>query len=116
MHHELINKFGGTHGLRDEGLLDSALAAPFHSFNGQYIFTTIQQRAARLGFGLIKNHPFVDGNKRTGAHAMLVMLVLNDIKLDYTQNELYEISYHVASGETTYEMLLQWVLNHEVTP
>ena len=72
LHEELINETGGMQGLKDEGLLDSALAAPFQSFEDQDLFPSIYQKAARLGFGLASNHAFIDGNKRIGAHAMLV--------------------------------------------
>ena len=113
LHRELILQFGGEDGLRDEGLLESAIAAPFQSFDGQVAFATVQQKAARLGFGLISNHPFVDGNKRIGAHVMLVMLAMNGIELSYTQKELYETILQVAGGEASYETLLNWILDHE---
>ena len=113
MHKELVDSFGGSDGIRDEGLLDSALAAPFQTFGGQPLLSTIQQRAVRLGFGLIKNHPFVDGNKRIGAHVMLVLLEMNGISLEYTQKELYEIILKVAASEISYDDLFEWVLDHE---
>ncbi len=72
MHSLLIQETGGIHGIRDEGLLDSALNAPFQNFDGEDLYRTIQAKAARLGFTLIKNHPFVDGNKRIGILAILV--------------------------------------------
>lgn len=113
LHHELIEAHGGSDGLRDEGLLDSALAAPFQTFEGQPMLPTVQQKAARLGFGLIMNHPFMDGNKRTGTHVMLIVLALNGIELEYTQKELYEIILQVASGEASFDELLSWILDHE---
>ena len=73
----------------------------------------IQAKAARLGYGLIKNHCMIDGNKRIGTHAMLVFLALNGIELKYTQKELYETILNVASGSVDYNGLLQWVLNHQ---
>ena len=85
LHSQLISETGGLDGIRDDGLLESALNAPFQSFNGTDAFPSIPQKAARLGFGLVKNHPFIDGNKRIGAHAMLVFLALNKIELEYTQ-------------------------------
>lgn len=85
LHKALLEAFGGAEGLRDEGLLDSALAAPFHSFDGQPVLKTVQQKATRLGFGLVKNHAFVDGNKRVGAHVMLMTLEMNGIVLAYTR-------------------------------
>ncbi len=113
LHEQLIAETGGSSGLRDEGLLESALSAPFQSFAGVDVYPSIQQKAARLGYGLVKNHPFVDGNKRIGAHAMLVFLSLNSIELDYVWNELVEIILQVASGETDCAGLLQWILLHE---
>ena len=71
LHEQLLQEFGGTPGVRDEGLLDSALAAPFQTFDGQSLYPSVQAKAAQLGFGLVCNHPFVDGNKRIGAHVML---------------------------------------------
>ena len=80
LHTQLIEEFGGTDGVRDYNLLDSALETPFQSFAGEELYPTIQAKAARLGYGLIKNHTMLDGNKRIGAHAMLVFLALNGIK------------------------------------
>ena len=70
LHEQLLEATGGSSGLRDEGMLDSALNAPFQTFNGEDVYPSIQQKAARLCFGLIKNHPFVDGNKRIGTHIL----------------------------------------------
>ncbi len=112
IHEQLIRETGGSQGLRDEGLLESALAAPFQSFDGEDAFPSIYQKAARLGYGLIKNHPFVDGNKRIGTHIMLVFLALNDITLAYTQEELTQIILAIAASEKKYEDLLKWLLEH----
>jgi death-on-curing protein len=81
LHSQLIQETGGSDGLRDEGLLESALEAPFQSYGDQDLFPTVQAKAARLGYGLIKNHPMVDGNKRIGTHAMIVFLALNGVEL-----------------------------------
>jgi len=113
LHSDLIYAHGGGDGIRDENLLDSAMAAPFQSYGGQSMFPSIQQKAVRLGFGLIMNHPFIDGNKRIGAHVMLTMLAMNGIELEYTQRELYETILKVAASELTFEELLDWVLDHE---
>ena len=72
LHAQLIAETGGAKGVRDEGLLESALYAPFQSFGDRDIYPSIQQKAARFGIGLTKNHAFIDGNKRIGAHAMLL--------------------------------------------
>ena len=79
IHDQLISETGGSSGLRDEGILDSALNAPFQTFSGEDVYPSLQQKVARLCFCLVKNHPFVDGNKRIGAHVMLVFLALNGI-------------------------------------
>ena len=114
MHSELLRIHGGSAGIRDEGLLDSALAAPYQTFDGLRLLPSVQQVAVRLGFGIIMNHPFVDGNKRIGAHVMLTLLALNGIELEYTQKELYEIILQVAAGGAAFDDLLNWVLEHEI--
>ena len=113
LHTQLIQQTDGSDGVRDYNLLDSALETPFQSFGGDELYPTIQAKAARLGYGLIKNHCMIDGNKRIGTHAMLVFLALNGIELKYTQKELYETILDVAAGNIEYEDLLQWVLDHQ---
>ena len=113
LHTQLIQQTGGSDGVRDYNLLDSALETPFQSFGGDELYPTIQAKAARLGYGLIKNHCMIDGNKRIGTHSMLVFLALNGIELKYMQKELYETILDVAAGKIEYEDLLQWVLNHQ---
>lgn len=114
LHEQLVARTGGSAGIRDEALLDSALNAPFQSFGLEDAFPSLQQKAARLGFGLVKNHPFIDGNKRIGAHTMLVFLAINGIELDYTQAELSDIILQVAAGEADYTGLLNWLISHQV--
>lgn len=114
LHRELIRGTGGADGLLDEGLLDSALSAPFHSFDGIDAFPSIQQKGARLGYGLIQNHAFVDGNKRIGAHVMLVFLALNGIELDYTQDELSDMVLAVAAGKLSFDDMVKWVMDHQI--
>ena len=113
LHEHIIHETGGSHGLRDEGMLDSALAAPFQEVFGTIAYPSIQQKAVRLGYGLIMNHPFVDGNKRIGIHAMLVLLALNGIELHFEQDELSDEILAVAAGECGFEHLLQWVIDHQ---
>mgnify|MGYP001851356003 CR=1 FL=1 len=115
MHSALLAQTGGLDGLRDDGLLDSAIAAPFQTFDGKELFPDIREKAARIACGLIQNHPFIDGNKRIGAHAMLVLLALNGIELTYTQKELSDIILHIAASIASYEDLLAWILKHENT-
>ena len=113
LHTQLIQQTGGSEGVRDYNLLYSALETPFQSFGGDELYPTIQAKAARLGYGLIKNHCMIDGNKRIGTHSMLVFLALNGIELKYMQKELYETILDVAAGKIEYEELLQWVLDHQ---
>ena len=113
LHSALIREFGGIDGIRDEGLLESALAAPFQTFGGEPVYPSLQAKAAQLGFGLIRNHPFVDGNKRIGAHTLLVFLAVNGIELRYEQQELIDIVLSVAAGQIDRQGLLQWILDHE---
>ena len=113
LHSALIQEFGGMDGVRNEGLLESALAAPFQTFGGEPMYPSLQSKAAQLGFGLIRNHPFVDGNKRTGAHIMLVFLALNGVELCYGQEDLISIFLSVASGMSDWRDLQRWILEHE---
>ena len=112
MHSLLIQKTGGSDGVRDEGLLDSALNLPFQSFDGEDIYKTIQAKAARLGFSLINNHPFADGNKRIGILAMLVFLEMNGIEIICTDEELVELGLGVADSSVSYKDLLNWIIDH----
>lgn len=114
LHQRLVDETGGSPGLRDEGLLDSALNAPFQIFGDTSAYPSLQQKAARLCYGLVKNHPFIDGNKRIGAHAMLVFLAVNGLELSYTQQELSDIILQVAAGEKEYDDLLVWLLAHQL--
>ena len=113
LHRQLIQQTGGSDGVRDSNLLDSALQNPFQSFGGEELYPTLQAKAARLGYGLIKNHAMIDGNKRLGTHAMLVFLALNGVELKYTQKELYETILAIAGGGKSYENLLAWILKHQ---
>ena len=112
MHTRLIMKTGGSDGVRDKGLLDSAVNSPFQSFGGYDVYPTIFEKAARLGFGLAQNHAFIDGNKRIAAHAVLTFLALNGIEIDCTEFELFSLFYTLAASEVTFCELVQWLTNH----
>jgi len=114
LHAHLISETGGIGGIRDRGLLESAVHTPFQSFNGTDAYPSLQQKAARLCYGLVKNHAFLDGNKRIGVHAMLVFLSLNNIELEYSQEELSDIILKIAAGECSFEDFLEWVLSHQL--
>ena len=109
----LIEQTGGEGGIRDEGLLESALEACYATFDGKELFPTKEEKAARLGAGLISNHAFVDGNKRIGIYVLLTFLEVNGISVEATDEELVEIGLSLAKGEMKYEGLLAWICAHE---
>lgn len=112
LHKQLIEKTGGLDGLRDEGLLESALNAPFQTIGGMHAYPSLEQKAARLGFSIIMNHPFIDGNKRVGILVMLTFLELNGIHLVYTDEELIDVGLNLADGSIDDKVLFKWILNH----
>lgn len=112
LHSILIQKTGGSEGIRDEGLLESALNAPFQTFSGQYINKTVEMQAAKLGYFLVKNHPFMDGNKRIGILAMLTFLKINGIDIYSTDDELVILGQSLADGSIDGDNLLDWILDH----
>lgn len=109
LHRLLAKETGGSVGIRDEILLDSALASIFQTFDGKELYPTIEEKGARLGFNLISNHAFIDGNKRIGMLVMLTFLELNSVKIDCTDEEIVEIALGIASGKTIYKAILDWV-------
>ncbi len=112
MHRKMISETGGSPDLRVMGLLESAVNAPFQTFAGEELYPTLTGKAARLGYSIINNHPFVDGNKRIGVHSMLVFLALNGIELCYTDDELTNEILETASGNITEEGFLNWITAH----
>lgn len=113
LHASLIKATGGSDGIRDEGMLDLALNNPFQSFDGKELYPSVQAKAARLCFGLVKNHAMLDGNKRLGTHVMLVFLALNGYELSYTQKELSDVILALASGDIGEKEILQWIISHQ---
>lgn len=112
VHSMMIQMTGGTDGVRDMDLLDSALNVPFQTFDGKEIYSSLLLKAAVMCRSIISNHPFVDGNKRTGIHTMLIFLELNGVKPKYTQKELIELGLGIASGKLDYEAVLNWLVEH----
>ena len=94
--------------------MDSALESPFQSFGDEELYPSIQTKAARLCYRLVKNHAMIDGNKRIGAHVMLVFLAVNGYELEYTQKELSDLILGVADGKKEYEDILSWILEHQI--
>lgn len=113
LHSQLISETGGADGLRDEDMLESALSAPFQVFYDMEVYPSVQQKAARLCYGLVKNHAFVDGNKRIGVHVMLIFLLLNKIELEYTQKELSDVILKTAASEISFENFFKWIIDHQ---
>lgn len=105
IHERQIKKFGGSLGIRDEGLLDSAIAQPQATFGGELLHPTVSEQAAAYLYHLVKNHPFVDGNKRTGFAVMLVFLNLNGYCLNMSQDAAYNLVLQVARAETSKDEL-----------
>lgn len=98
IHDDQIKRYGGITGIRDVGLLESALAMPASSFDGRYLHSDLFEIAAAYLFHITKNHPFVDGNKRVGAVAALVFLSLNDIEIEVNELEFEQAILSVADG------------------
>lgn len=114
LHQLIAQETGGSVGVRDEGLLESALEAAFASFGDKELYPTKEEKGARLGHSLISNHAFVDGNKRIGVYVMLTFLEVNGIYLDCTNEDVVKTGLGVADGSMGYEELLAWVREHGV--
>ncbi len=99
IHKQQIERFGGIFGVRDEGLLKSALAQPYASFGGEFLHPTISEQAAAYLFHITQNHPFIDGNKRTALAAMTTFLVLNRFSLNLSPDAVYNLTIDVAQGK-----------------
>lgn len=112
LHRLMAQASGGSVGLRDEGLLDSALESPFAGFGDREFYPGLEEKGARLGFALISNHAFIDGNKRIGVYVMLVFLEMNGIRIHCSDEELVQIGLSVADGSMSFEDLHRWVLDH----
>ncbi|MBT3315370.1 MAG: type II toxin-antitoxin system death-on-curing family toxin [Anaerolineae bacterium] len=112
LHHHLIQQAGGSPGIRDVGGLESAIAQPRMIFNGEELYLTIIEKAVALGFSLIQNHPFVDGNKRVGHAAMEIFLILNGTGIEATIDEQEEVILKVASGNLGRKEFEEWLRLH----
>ncbi|MBR4108979.1 MAG: type II toxin-antitoxin system death-on-curing family toxin [Oscillospiraceae bacterium] len=114
LHKLIAEETGGSIGVRDEGLLESALEAAFSGFGGKEFYPSKEEKGARLGYNLISNHAFVDGNKRIGMYVMLTFLEVNGIHMDCTNEEVSTVGLSVASGDMDYDALLSWVRDHRI--
>lgn len=112
LHSKLVAKTGGSDGLRDRGLLESAVFNALVGFGDEEAYPTIEEKAARLMYSIVNNHAFVDGNKRIGVVVMLTTLKLNELELKYTQAELIELGLETASGKANYDYILNFIKSH----
>jgi death-on-curing protein len=112
LHRQIIEQSGGSLGIRDLGAVESALAQPRMTFGGEELYPTLVDKAAAIGFSLIMNHPFIDGNKRIGHAAMEVFLVMNGLEIEASVNEQEEIILSLASGQLEREAFTQWLKSH----
>ena len=112
--HQIISEAtGGDPDLRDMGLLDSALESAYQTFDGKELYPTKQEKAARIGYSLISNHAFVDGNKRIGMYVLLTFLETNGIRINPTNEDVARVGLAVASGEMKYDDLLKWIYDNQ---
>jgi death on curing protein len=109
LHRRIIEQSGGASGVRDLGALESAIAQPLMTFGGEDLYPSEVKKAGALGFSLIMNHPFVDGNKRIGHAAMEVFLILNGMEISATVDEQEQVILAVAAGEMERESFVQWL-------
>ena len=112
LHQILAETTGGSAGVRDEALLDSALDSAFAGFGDREFYPTKEEKGARLGYALISNHAFVDGNKRIGIYVMLSFVEMNGIRIVCTDDELVHIGLSIADASMGYDALLQWIIDH----
>ncbi|NJL77636.1 MAG: type II toxin-antitoxin system death-on-curing family toxin [Richelia sp. RM2_1_2] len=112
LHRQIIEQSGGALGIRDLGALESALAQPHMTFGGEELYPTLVDKASAIGFSLVMNHPFIDGNKRIGHAAMEVFLVMNGVEIDASVDEQESIFLSLASGKLKREAFTDWLKSH----
>ena len=112
LHRMMWKATGGGSGVRDEGLIDSAVESAFATFGGEDLYPTKEEKAAKLGYALISNHAFVDGNKRIGVYVMLCFLELNGVRVDASDREVVDLALGVGDGSLKQEDVLKWICKH----
>ncbi|MBR5338304.1 MAG: type II toxin-antitoxin system death-on-curing family toxin [Lachnospiraceae bacterium] len=112
LHQLMAQATGGSVGVRDEGLLESALESAFSTFDGEDLYPSKEEKAARLGFSLISDHAFVDGNKRIGVYVMLSFLELNGVHIEASNEDVVSLGLGVADGSMSYDDILAWIRRH----
>lgn len=114
LHQIMAEATGGSAGVRDDALLESAIESAYATFDSQELYPSKEEKAARLGFSLISNHAFVDGNKRIGMYIMLSFLDINGVKIEATNDEVVSLGLSVADGTAKYDEILNWIVEHRI--
>lgn len=114
LHRRIIEQSGGALGVRDFGLLESAVAQPQMAFGGDDLYPSLIEKSAALGFSIIMNHPFVDGNKRTGHAAIETFLVMNGMEINASVDEQERLILAIVSGEMNRPVFLEWLQQHTI--
>ena len=112
IHETLISEFGGNNGVRDKGLLMSALKRPFDGFGDGEFYPTIEEKSAAIVESIVKNHPFLDGNKRSGYVLMRMLLLTKDKDINATTKEKYDFVIAIASGKIDFNQIAEWVVSN----
>jgi len=112
IHDVLIDKFGGSKGIRDRGILESAINRPYQTFDQNELYPLTVDKAAAIFESIISNHPFVDGNKRTAYVLMRLILLENNLDIHAEQDERYEFVISAAKGEIKFDKIREWLTNH----
>lgn len=114
LHQVMAEATGGDVGVRDDALLESAIENIYATFDGIELYPSKEEKAARLGYSLISNHAFVDGNKRIGMYIMISFLELNGIKIDANNDDVVNLGLSVARGNANYDDILNWINEHKI--
>ncbi len=114
LHRSIVDVSGGAAGVRDLGALESALAQPRHMFDGVDLYPTLVEKAAALGYSLVQNHPFLDGNKRIAHAAMETLLILNGFEIDASTDEQEQLMLGLAASRVSRAELVKWLRDHTI--
>ena len=114
LHQKMISATGGTFGIRDIKLLQSAINNSLATFDGKELYPDIESKTAAICYSIINNHPFIDGNKRMGIFIMLILLEYNNYKIKYSQSELIDLGLSIAKGNYKTKDIIEWIKNHKI--
>ena len=113
-HEKMIKSTGGSAGLRNKSLLDSAISNAYATFEGNDLYQSVEEKCANICYNVVKSHPFIDGNKRMGVYIMLILLEYSGIKLLFKQSELVEFGLGIAEGKLNQSEIVDWIQKHRV--